>query len=154
MKHLFRLLAMVATLAMVASACSGSDGGDRDGNADGAADPDDQTAADRVFDDTLTVYGRAEGSELFEHETGVKVLARGGSLGDLTDQIIKEGANSPADVFYAPLSDALGLLSAAAQATSPPADPLPGVRCFLTFPWRDARRRGHRCRRRDRSVAA
>jgi iron(III) transport system substrate-binding protein len=113
-KQLFRLLALVATLAMVAAACSG-DNDAADGN---TAVPDDQAAADRELDDTLTVYSRDPDSELFElfeKETGIKVLARWGNPDDLADQIIEEGADSPADVFYAPLSDALGSVSAAGR---------------------------------------
>jgi iron(III) transport system substrate-binding protein len=113
MKRVFSLLALVATLAMLGTACSGdNDAADR-----APPVPDDQ-AADREPDNTLTVYGRAGESEvfkLFEQETGIKVLARGGNLDDLAEQVIEEGANSPADVFYAPLSDALGLLSAAGR---------------------------------------
>jgi iron(III) transport system substrate-binding protein len=114
MERLFRLLALVATVAMVAAACTGDDDA-----ADRAPAVPDAQPASREFDDTLTVYGRSGDVsglfELFEQETGVKVLARGGNLDDLADQIIEEGADSPADVFYAPLSDALGLLSAAGR---------------------------------------
>jgi iron(III) transport system substrate-binding protein len=112
MKQLLRLLALVATLAM-AAACTGDDDA-----ADRAPAVPDAQASPRGFDDTLTVYGRGDIPglwELFEQETGVKVLARGGNLDDLADQIIEQGADSPADVFYAPLSDALGLLSAAGR---------------------------------------
>ena len=113
-KRLFRLLAVVATVAMVAGGCTGG-GDDADGN---AAVPGDQAAAGRERDNILTVYSRTRDSELFEmfeKETGVKVRARWGNFEDLADQIIEDGADSPADVFYAPLSDALGLLSAAGR---------------------------------------
>src|SRR5918995_3487741 len=113
-KRLFRLLAVVATVAMVAGGCTGG-GDDADGN---AAVPGDQAAAGRERDNILTVYSRTRDSELFEmfeKETGVKVRARWGNFEDLADQIIEDGADSPADVYYAPLSDALGLLSAAGR---------------------------------------
>jgi len=113
-KQLVRLLALVATLAMVAAACTGDD-------ADDTPVPNDQAAADRELDDTLTVYARDPDStlfELFEQETGMKVRARWGDPVDLADQILEDGADSPADVFYAPLSDALGSLSAAGRLTT------------------------------------
>jgi iron(III) transport system substrate-binding protein len=115
-KHLFRMLALVAALAMVATACTGdNDAADR-----APAVPDDQAAADREPDNTLTVYSRdreiAEPLfEQFEQQTGIKVRARWGNPVELADQIIEDGADSPADVFYAPLSDALGPLSAAGR---------------------------------------
>jgi iron(III) transport system substrate-binding protein len=109
----FRLLALVATLALITVACGGDDSvspRDRGG-------PDDQAAAEAEPDDTLTVYGRpaSELYELFEQQTGIEVVARSGTFDELADQIIENGANTPADVFYAPLSDGLGLLSAAGR---------------------------------------
>jgi iron(III) transport system substrate-binding protein len=111
MKQLFRPLVLVATLAMVATACNGDGAG-------GDTPVPDVQATPRGFDDTLTVYSRTRDSELFElfeKETGIKVRARWGNFEDLAEQIIEEGADSPADVFYGPLSDALGLLSAAGR---------------------------------------
>jgi iron(III) transport system substrate-binding protein len=112
-KRLFRLLALVATLALVSTACTADVA-----PADRAPTARDEQSADREPDDTLTVYGRAQDSdlfELFEQETGIEVLGRSGQLDDLAEQIIADGADSPADVFYGPLSDALGLLSAAGR---------------------------------------
>jgi iron(III) transport system substrate-binding protein len=110
MKHLFRMLALVTTLAMIATACTSGD--NVDGDLDAA---DDQPATEPQVDDTLTVYGRRASDlfQLFEQETGIKILARTGQLDDLAEQIIADGTGSPADVYYAPLPDALGLLSAA-----------------------------------------
>jgi iron(III) transport system substrate-binding protein len=112
-KQLLRLRALVATLAVVVAGCSGD--GDTAGGDTGI--PDDQAASEREPNETITVYGRpaSELFGLFEQETGVKVLARSGAFDELADQIIEEGADSPADVFYAPLSDGLGLLSAAGR---------------------------------------
>jgi iron(III) transport system substrate-binding protein len=112
MRHLFRLLALVATLAMLASACTGG-GRETGGN---AAASGGQAATNPEPHNVLTIYSRTRDSELFklfEQETGIKALVRWGDLDDLRDQVIKEGANSPADVFYAPLSDDLGPLRAA-----------------------------------------
>lgn len=82
--------------------------------------PVDQAATDSQPADTLTVYSRdrdlAEPMyKLFEQQTGIKVRARWGNPVDLADQIIADGESTPADVFYAPLSDALGSLSAAGR---------------------------------------
>jgi len=110
------MLALAATLTVVAAACSGND----DAADRAPAVPDPSAAADRELDDVLTVYARdrviAEPLfKLFEREIGIEVRARWGDPIDLADQIIEAGANSPADVFYGPLSDALGSLSAAGQ---------------------------------------
>lgn len=113
-KHLLSLVAMVVTVVMAAAACTSND----DAVDDRPGVPDDQATPDRYSGDTLTVYGRGEGSEVFEQfeqQTGVKVRTRWGNLDDLAEQIIAEGADSPADVYYAPLSDALGVLSAAGR---------------------------------------
>jgi iron(III) transport system substrate-binding protein len=114
MKHLLQLLAVIATLAMLASACTG-DGRQTGGN---AAASDDQTATKPAPGNILTIYSRTRDSrlfKLFEQETGIKPLVRWGDLDDLRDQVIEEGPNSPADVFYAPLSDDLGPLRAAGR---------------------------------------
>jgi len=111
MRQLVRL-ALVAALAMAAAACTG------DNVAGDAPVPAGQPAAGREPGGTLTVYGRAVDSDLFdlfEQETGIKVLARSGKYDELAEQIIADGADSPADVYYGPLSDALGLLSAAGR---------------------------------------
>jgi iron(III) transport system substrate-binding protein len=115
MKHLFRMLALAATLAMVA-AC----GGRNAAALRTPAVPGDRAAAGRGPDGTLTVYSRDREIakpliERFERETGIRVRARWGDPIKLAEQILQEGANSPADVFYGPLSDALGSLSAAGR---------------------------------------
>jgi iron(III) transport system substrate-binding protein len=106
-----RPLALVATLAMVATACTG-------GDTEGGTPVPEVRATPGELGDTLTVYSRdRDGAlfDMFEQQTGIKVRARWGNFEDLAEQIIDEGADSPADVFYAPLSDALGLLSAAGR---------------------------------------
>jgi iron(III) transport system substrate-binding protein len=112
-----RMLAMAATLAMVAVACTG---GDQDAAGRAPAVPRDQAAAGREPDNTLTVYSRERDIaeplfKLFERSSGIRVRARWGDPIDLAEQIIADGADSPADVFYGPLSDALGSLSAAGR---------------------------------------
>jgi iron(III) transport system substrate-binding protein len=112
-----RVLALAASLVMVAAACTS---GDNSAAARAPAVPRDQAAAGREPDSTLTVYSRERDIaeplfKLFERKTGIKVRARWGDPIDLADQIIADGADSPADVFYGPLSDALGALSAAGR---------------------------------------
>jgi iron(III) transport system substrate-binding protein len=112
--HRLRLLALAATLAMVAAACTG----DNETAEREPAVPDARQAADGDLDDTLTVYSRGDDRELFtlfEQQTGIKVRSRWGQLDDLAEQVIEDGPNSPADVFYAPVSDSLGLVSAAGR---------------------------------------
>lgn len=114
MKRLSNLLALLVTLAMVATACSGGD--DPAGGTGAAEQP--ATGREPGAGATLTVYARTQDNELldrFEQETGITVLARAGQDDDLAEQIIEDGAGSPADVFWAPLSNALGLLSAAGR---------------------------------------
>lgn len=105
-----RLLATVASLAMVATACS-------DDPEVGAPAPDGPAAPDRAAE-VLTVMARDPELTrplftLFEQETGITVQARYGNPIELADQVIVGGA--PADVYYGPLSDALGSLSAAGR---------------------------------------
>jgi iron(III) transport system substrate-binding protein len=100
-----RMLALAATLAVLAAAFGGGL---------------DAAAANGAPDNTLTVYSRerviAEPLfQLFERESGIKIRARWGDPIKLADQILQDGAASPADVFYGPLSDALGSLSASGR---------------------------------------
>jgi iron(III) transport system substrate-binding protein len=116
MSHLFRMLAVTAALTVVANACAGDN---NTGRTPGARTPGDHATAGRAPDTTLTVYSRREAGDplfqLFERQTGIKIRTRWGDPVEMADQIIAGGANSPADVFDAPLSDALGSLSAAGR---------------------------------------
>jgi iron(III) transport system substrate-binding protein len=113
----FRVLALVAALAILVAACT-SGGNDSAGRVPAVGG--ERAAAGREADNTLIVYSRERDIaeplfRLFERETGIKVRARWGDPIDLAEQIIADGADSPADVFYGPLSDALGALSAAGR---------------------------------------
>src|SRR6266540_4357266 len=104
---------LVRVLAMVATACSG------DNDTTGRV-PDDRATTGGELGGTLTVYSRERDFaeplfERFEQKTGIKIRARWGDPVDLADQIIADGTDSPADVYYGPLSDALGTLSAAGR---------------------------------------
>jgi iron(III) transport system substrate-binding protein len=114
LERLVSVLILAAVLATVTTACGGENPPARSPSV-----PDDQ-AAQR--DNSLIVYAREREVadplfKLFEQQTGIKVRARWGDPIDLAEQIISDGADSPADVFYGPLSDALGALSAAGRLT-------------------------------------
>jgi iron(III) transport system substrate-binding protein len=110
-----RMSTLVAALAMVTAACTGDNGP----APAYPAVPDDGANSER----TLTVYSRDRDVaeplfEQFERQTGITVRSRWGDPVDLAEQIIEDGADSPADVFYAPMSDALGSLSAAGRLST------------------------------------
>jgi len=82
---------------------------------------------------SLTVYsGRTEELvgpiiERFESETGINVEVRYGDTAELASTILEEGANSPADVFFAQDAGALGAVSAASLFAPLPAQLLERV---------------------------
>jgi len=117
MKHLFRTLAVAATLAAVLTACTTDNGADRCGT----NTPSDHATSGSGAD-VLTVYSRDRDLAeplftQFEKQTGITIRARWGDPIDLAETIIADGDKSPADVYYGPLSDALGALSAAGRLT-------------------------------------
>jgi iron(III) transport system substrate-binding protein len=67
----------------------------------------------------ITVYNAQHASltkawvEGFERETGIKVTVRNGGDTELGNQLVQEGANSPADVFLTENSPAMALVESA-----------------------------------------
>lgn len=104
-RHLITAVAAAAVLSL-AAACGG-------GGSSTAAAPSTAAAADT----TLVLYnaqheevGQAW-ADAFTAKTGIKVDVRNGSDFDLANQIVAEGAASPADVFITENSPAMSLVS-------------------------------------------
>ncbi|MFJ3958839.1 iron ABC transporter substrate-binding protein [Arthrobacter sp. NPDC090010] len=94
-------LALLASAALGLSACSGSPA------------PSGSAAGNGGSGDGITVYNAQHESltkewvDEFTKETGIKVTLRNGDDSELSNQIIQEGAASPADVFLTENSPAM-----------------------------------------------
>lgn len=119
-----KLIAGLAAMALIAAACGGGDdsgtttttGTAVPGTEPGTTEPG--TTEPGMPTGTLTVYsGRGEDlvgpiMERFTEATGIDVQVRYGDSAEMLLLIQEEGANSPADVYYAQGAGFLGTLSA------------------------------------------
>ena len=116
MRRLSRLLALAATLLIAAAGCTGGN----DAASRVPPNPNNHSGAAGEPGNTLTVYSRDPQLAkplftLFEQQTGITIRTRFGDPITLAEQVIADGDATSADVFYAPLSDALGTLAAAGR---------------------------------------
>ncbi len=112
LRPFIKLLVLAAAMVALIVGCSGTATPERI--------PAAQPASTRSADNTLTVYSRDRDVaeplfKQFEQTTGIRIRARWGDPIKLAEQVIADGDNTPADVFYEPVSDALGALSAAGR---------------------------------------
>lgn len=90
-------------------------------------------AAAQSGDTTLTIYNARHSSltkawvAAFTKETGIKVVQRDGKDDELSNQLIQEGAKSPADVFLTENSPAMVLVDKAKLFAPLPKDILSQV---------------------------
>jgi iron(III) transport system substrate-binding protein len=100
MRRPWKVLALVLSLAVLAGACGS----------------DDEPESSEAGSDLVIYSGRSEDLvgpliEQFEEESGISVEVRYGDTAEMASQILEEGDNSPADVFFGQDAGALGALA-------------------------------------------
>src|SRR3546814_1900906 len=99
-------------------AARGDDEGDDGGAADGDTTPTAEDGSGEEPGGTLVIYSGRNGELFgpriadFEEATGISVEFRYGDTAEMAAQILEEGDNSPADVFFGQDACALGALAA------------------------------------------
>ena len=137
-KQLLWLVVMVVLALFMAACQSTTEDAATNENAAAEADPEPDPEAVVVTDGdenagNLVIYsGRSESLvapiiERFAAETGINVEVRYGSTSEMAGVLLEEGANSPADVFYAQDPGGLGAVSAAGLFTSLPEETIAQV---------------------------
>jgi iron(III) transport system substrate-binding protein len=124
-KHRWLLIGLaLVTLSINLAACQIADDGAE------AADAASDSAGPASGSDQLVIYsGRSESLvepiiDQFRQVTGIDVDVRYGGTAELAGVLLEEGANSPADVFYAQDPGGLGAVQAAGLLTQLPEETL------------------------------
>jgi iron(III) transport system substrate-binding protein len=98
-------LGVVSVAAVVLAGCSSGPGGSTASSSTNVTSP--STSAPSLAGQTLTVYSGQHPQTVdalvndFQTRTGVKVNVRSDDESELANQVLQEGAASPADVFFA-----------------------------------------------------